>query len=218
MGLNPNTKYTFTLQLDKRRNQSLHNTRNSPDSASSYHSEHSSSTTSLLKPDIPEIKVDDYENQEVGESEQNMENLINDAVKPTESSSDNGKHGIESGQNGNEDDQNDTEDVNKQLDSHSASPLTSLEQSIPENEPELLVTDNEKSAVEYAPTSPTTVELEVTFMTEKCGKHDARLISAIENHDMGEVVRICSQSPEVRNSCYCGQYNGVFFYLHSITC
>ena len=143
-----------------------------------------------------------------------MENLINDAVKPTESSSDNGKHGIESGQNGNEDEQNDTEDANKQLDSHSASP----KQLIPENEPELLVTDNTKPAVEYAPTSPTTVELEVTFMTEKCGKHDARLISAIENHDMGGVVRICSQSPEVRNSCNCGQYNGVFFYLHSIAC
>ncbi|KAL5248497.1 hypothetical protein ACHWQZ_G017631 [Mnemiopsis leidyi] len=40
-------------------------------------------------------------------------------------------------------------------------------------------------------------ELEVTFRTEKCGKHDARLIAAIENHDMSEVRRICSQSPEV---------------------
>ena len=42
-------------------------------------------------------------------------------------------------------------------------------------------------------------ELEVTFRTEKCGKHDARLIAAIENHDMTEVRRICSQSPEVIN-------------------
>ena len=40
-------------------------------------------------------------------------------------------------------------------------------------------------------------ELEVTFRTEKCGKHDARLIAAIENHDMTEVRRICTQSPEV---------------------
>ncbi|XP_063690503.1 uveal autoantigen with coiled-coil domains and ankyrin repeats-like [Bolinopsis microptera] len=196
VGLNPNTNYTFTLQLDERRNLSLHNTRKSSDS--SHHNEHLSSTTSLLKPDIPEIKVDDYENQKEGESEQKMENLINDdAVKPTESSSEDGKHDIESGQNGNGDEQNDTEDADKQLDLHYASPPTSPEQTIPENEPELLVTDNEKSAVEYAPTSPTTVELEVTFRTEKCGKHDARLISAIENHDMGEVVRICSQSPEV---------------------
>ena len=46
----------------------------------------------------------------------------------------------------------------------------------------------------------TNTELEVTFITEKCGKHDARLISAIENHDMGEVRRICSMSPEVRYS------------------
>ena len=42
-------------------------------------------------------------------------------------------------------------------------------------------------------------ELKVTFRTEKCGKHDARLIAAIENHDMTEVRRICSQSPEVIN-------------------
>ena len=42
-------------------------------------------------------------------------------------------------------------------------------------------------------------ELEGTFRTEKCGKHDARLIAAIENHDMTEVRRICSQSPEVIN-------------------
>ena len=41
-------------------------------------------------------------------------------------------------------------------------------------------------------------ELEVTFRTEKCGKHDARLIAAIENHDMALVRRICEQSPEVR--------------------
>lgn len=41
------------------------------------------------------------------------------------------------------------------------------------------------------------LELELTFKTEKCGKHDARLIAAIEDHNIAEVSRICSVSPGV---------------------
>ena len=39
--------------------------------------------------------------------------------------------------------------------------------------------------------------LEVTFKTGKCGRHDTRLVSAIENHDIAEVKRICTANPEV---------------------
>ena len=150
VGLSPNTKYTFTLQLDKRKSDQTPTPRNEENKI-------------VSKQTTPEIKIDLCENKGQNTCDLNLYN---------------GRNGLE--------DAIQTPDR-----------VTSKDES---EEP--LLADETPATEDYKNdiSCSTNTELEVTFITEKCGKHDARLISAIENHDMGEVRRICSMSPEVRYS------------------